>query len=360
MTSKEQLNQLLDIAIKKDASDLHISSGRPPILRLNKKLSAIAGYPNFTPEQIQGFVGCLLSEDQKKRLVRERDIDVAYSFNDKARFRVAVYYELSILSIVMRLIPAKIKTIDELNLPPIVREFAKPSQGFVLVVGPTGHGKSTVLASLIDSINHTRQDHIVTIEDPIEYVFKQDKCIIDQRQVGIDTRSFKHGLRAVFRADADVIMIGEMRDAPTIAIAVTAAETGHLVFSTLHTNTAAQTIDRIIDSFPGEQQPQIRAQLASNLFGIISRRLIPTLDNDITSAVEVLVVDSAVRNLIREGKTAQIDLAIQTGRDIGMISLNQSLLGLMSKGEINQDTAEIFSPNVNELRTLIKGTFRTK
>lgn len=350
-------NKLLDVTISKEASDLHLSSGRPPIIRVNKKLNPVSGFESLSSETIKDIAHILLDKKQEARLEKKGDVDFGYSYQDKSRFRVAMYYQSGALSIILRLIPVHIRSIEELNLPPIVKEFTKPTQGFILVVGPTGHGKSSVLAAMIDLINHNRQDHIITIEDPIEYVFEQDNCIIDQRQIGDDVISFKRGLRSAFRADVDVIMLGEMRDAETIATAVTAAETGHLVLSTLHTNTAAQTIDRIIDSFPGEQQAQIRSQLSFSLFGIISRRLIPTLDGGLTSAAEILIVNSAIRNLIREGKISQINMSIETGADQGMISLNRSLVGLMRQGEIDQQTAEVYSPNVIELRTLIQGSF---
>jgi len=359
MEAQQEIFQLLEKIIDQQGSDLHLSVGRPPALRINKKLHSVSNYQALTSEKISAFAGVLMDNEQKAKLQKQKDVDFAFSYKNKGRFRVNIYYQLGVLSIVARLIPSHIRTIEELNLPPIVKEFAKPSQGFVLVVGPTGHGKTTVLASLIEIINQTRQDHVITIEDPIEYIFNQNRAIIDQRQVGQDTPSFHSALRAAFRADADVIMIGEMRDRETIAAAVTAAETGHLVFATLHTNTAAQTIDRIIDSFPADQQAQIRSQLASTLFGIISRRLIPSLNNgELTSAAEILMVNSAVRNLIREGKIPQINMAIETGAQSGMISLNRSLVQLMSQGKIDQETAEVYSPNVSELHTLIKGSYR--
>jgi len=350
------LDQLLEQVIKHDASDLHLQTGCLPIIRLNSSLMPLKGQAVITAEQTKEIAFSLLNETQKQRLEHEGDIDFSYSYANKARFRANVYYQGSELSIALRLIPNKIRTVEELNLPVVVKEFAKPSQGFVLIVGPAGHGKSAVMAALIDIINHTRTDHVITIEDPIEYIFVQDKCIIDQREVHEDTRSFYRGLRSAFRQDADVIMIGEMRDPETIATAVTAAETGHLIFSTLHTNTASQTIDRIIDTFPGHQQNQIRAQLASTLLGIVSRRLLPRINGGLTSAAEVLFANPAVRNLIREGKTHQIDLVIETSAAEGMISLNKSLAELVRKKEISQQTAETYSSDPSELRTLLQKT----
>jgi twitching motility protein PilT len=256
----------------------------------------------------------------------------------------------------LRVIPSQIKTLDELNLPPLLHDFSKLTQGFVLVVGPAGHGKSTTLAGVLDEVNHTRTDHIITVEDPIEYLFAQDRCIISQREVGQDTLSFHDALRAVLRQDPDVIMIGEMRDPETIATAMTAAETGHVVFSTLHTNSASQTIDRIIDSFPPEQQGQVVSQLASTLVGIISQRLIPRLGGGRIPATEIMLTNSAIRNLIREKKIYQIDLVIETSVQEGMMSLNRSLVSLVRKREISLEEAEQHSLNPAELRILLERT----
>jgi len=254
----------------------------------------------------------------------------------------------------LRLIPGKIQTIEELRLPGIINDFARLSQGFVLVVGPAGHGKSTTVASLLDEINHQRTDHIITIEDPIEYLFTQDRCIISQREVNTDTNSFHDALKTLLRQDPDVVMIGEMRDKESIATAMTAAETGHLVFSTLHTNSASQTIDRIIDSFPADQQGQITTQLASTLVGIISERLVPRIDGGRVPAVEIMLTNSAIRNLIRERKTYQIDLVIETSMQEGMMSLNRSLANLVRKKEISLENAELYSLNPSELRILLE------
>jgi len=254
----------------------------------------------------------------------------------------------------MRLVPAKIKTIDELNLPQTIHQFTVPSQGFVLVTGPSSHGKSTTLAAIVDEINHNRADHIITIEDPIEYIFHDDRAVIDQREVYQDTLSFARALRATFRQDPDVIMVGEMRDPETMAIAITAAETGHLVFATLHTNSASQTIHRIVDSFPPEQQDQVRAQLSGSLLGIISQRLVPRLKGGLIPACEIMLSSPAVANLIRENKIHELPLVIETSGEAGMISLNRSLADLVKRKEISLENAMIYSLNPSELRMLVR------
>lgn len=351
---RKQLEELLDLAVEKGATDVHISANQPPILRLDGNLIRLPDRPIFKPENIQELAFSILTEEQREKFLSLRDIDLSFAYQDKARFRVNIFYQLGKISIAFRYIPQKVRTIEELNLPPILHQFTKPSQGFFLVVGPSGHGKSTALAALIDEINHTRYEHVITIEDPIEYIFVEDKCIIDQREVGIDVQDFHRGLRAVFRQDPDVIMIGEMRDPETISSAVTAAETGHLVFATLHTNTAAQTIDRIIDSFPPHQQNQIRTQLASTLLGILSRRLIPCLKGGLINAVELMIANSAIRNLIREQKVHQIDMVIETSSEEGMISLNRSLADLVNQKMISIEQAEMYSTHVPELRMLLQ------
>lgn len=350
----EELKNLLEKVVKEDASDLHLVNGRHPTLRIDSQLTPLTKEAILMPEHCQELVLSLLTEEQKKELAQKKEIDFSYQFREKARFRVNAYYQSGYLSAALRLIPTKIRTIEELNLPSILHEFTKPSQGFVLITGPAGHGKSTVMAALIDEINHNRTDHIITIEDPVEYVFIQDKCIISQREVGRDTETFHRALRSSFRQDPDVVMVGEMRDPESISMTVTAAETGHLIFSSLHTNTASQSIDRIIDSFPAAQQAQIRTQLAGTLLGVVSRRLIPRLDGGLISAAEVLITNSAVRNLIREGKTHQIDLVIETSSHEGMISLNRALADLVKKGEISNENAEIYSTDVQELRMLLQ------
>jgi len=284
----------------------------------------------------------------------EKEIDFSYSFEDKARFRVNIFHQRGYLAAALRLISAQIKTVEELNLPSVLHDFCKLSQGFVLVVGPAGHGKSTTLAAMIDEINHSRTDHIITIEDPIEYIFTQDKSIVSQREVKSDTLNFHKGLESLLRQDPDVIMIGEMRDKESMATAMTAAETGHLVFSTLHTNSASQTIDRIIDSFPVEQQGQISSQLAATLVGIVSERLIPKIDGGRVPACEIMLTNPAVRNLIRERKSYQIDLVIETSVQEGMMTLNRSLVYLLKKKEISLENAELYSLSPSELRILLE------
>lgn len=349
-----KLNDLLLAAARQNASDLHLAVGRHPILRIDGILIPLQKEPMLTPEVAEGLIFNLLTPEQKEQLLKDKEIDFAYAFEDKARFRVNVFYQRGFVAAALRLIPSQIKTIEELNLPAIVREFTNLSQGFILAVGPAGHGKSTTLAALLDEINHKRTDHIITIEDPIEYVFSQDKCIISQREVGTDTIDFHKALRSVLRQDPDVIMLGEMRDRESISTALTAAETGHLVFSTLHTNSVSQTIDRIIDTFPAEQQEQVASQLAAVISGIISERLIPRIDGGRVPACEIMISNSAVRNLIRERKAYQIDLVIETSMQEGMLNLNHALMELVRNKEITLENAEIYSLNPSELRILLE------
>ena len=356
MEYKQKLEQLLETVARENASDLHISSGMPPTLRIDGRLVPLMKYAPLSPKDTEGLSLALLNEDQKEYLFEEKEIDLSYTYRDKARFRINIYFESGDVASALRLIPAKIRTIEELEMPSVLHRFTALKQGFFLAVGPSGHGKSTTLAALIDEINHTRSEHIITIEDPIEYIFTQDRCIIDQREVGRDTKSFKRALRAAFRQDPDVIMIGEMRDAETMATAITAAETGHLVYATLHTNNAAQTIDRIIDSFPPEQQHQVRSQLALTLVGVVSKRLVPKIDGGIVPACEVMITNAAVRNLIRENKVHELNLVIETGADQGMISLNRALSDLVKQGVISLETAEMYSLNPKELKMLASST----
>jgi len=351
----EKLKDLLVTTAKQNASDLHIAVGRRPTLRVDGVLVPIAKEPIVTPEDAYGLVGALLNQDQKEKLEKFRQVDLAYSLEDKARFRVNAYYQRGYLAAALRLISARIRTIDELGLPPLLHDFTKLSQGFVLAVGPAGHGKSTTLAAILDEINHTRGDHIITIEDPIEYLFTQDRGIVSQREVGTDTITFHSGLRTILRQDPDVIMVGEMRDAVSIATAMTAAETGHLVFSTLHTNSASQTIDRIIDSFPAEQQSQVISQLAATLVAIVSQRLLPKIGGGRVPAMEIMIMNPAIRNLIRERKIYQIDLVIETSLQEGMITLNRSMANLIRNKQVSLESAELYSLNPSDLRILLEG-----
>jgi twitching motility protein PilT len=351
---KQKLADLLTETAKQGASDLHLEVGRHPTLRIDGVLVPLQNEAIVTPEMMEGLVGQLITDDQKAKLIAQRQLDFAYGFEDKARFRVNVYYQRGYLAAVLRLVPAQVRTIEQLNLPPLLHDLAKLSQGFILLVGPAGHGKSSTLAAIVDEINHTRSDHIITIEDPIEYLFTQDQCMVSQREVGNDTLSFHSALRTVLRQDPDVVMIGEMRDGTSIATAMTAAETGHLVMSTLHTNSAAQTIDRIIDSFPPEQQSQVTSQLAATLVAIVSQRLLPRISGGRVPATEIMIVNPAIRNLIRERKTYQIDLVIETSLQEGMVTLNRSLVNLVKNKEVTLENAELYSLNPAELRILLE------
>ena len=348
------LRDLLLVTFQEQASDLHISVGHPPILRISGRLVPLVKMKNISAEDSQALAFELMSGDQQQRFLREKEIDFSYNFEDRARFRVNIFFQKGTVSSALRLIPAKIPTLEELNLPPILHEFTKPSQGFVLITGPSSHGKSTTLAGLIDEINHTRYEHVITIEDPIEYIFEDDKCIIDQREVYQDTLSFAKALRSTFRQDPDVIMVGEMRDPETMATAITAAETGHLVFATLHTNSASQTIHRVVDSFPPEQQGQIRAQLSGSLLGVVSQRLIPRIRGGLIPACEIMLSSPAVANLIRENKIHELDLVIETSAEVGMVTLNRSLANLVKVKEISLRNALIYTLNPGELRRLLR------
>ncbi len=351
---QQNLNDLLLATARQNASDLHLAVGRHPTLRIDGVLIPLQKEPILTPEITENLIFGLLNPAQKERFLKDREIDFSYSFEDKARFRVNVFYQRGYLAAALRLIPAQIRNIEELRLPPILHDFAKLSQGFILLVGPAGHGKSTTLAALLDEINHKRTEHIITVEDPIEYIFTQDKCIVSQREVETDTENFHRALRSLLRQDPDVIMIGEMRDSESMATAMTAAETGHLVFSTLHTNSASQTIDRIIDTFPAEQQGQVSSQLAATLVGIVSERLIPRIEGGRVPACEIMINNPAIRNLIRERKAYQIDLVIETSLQEGMLTLNRSLVDLVRKKDISLENAELYSLNPSELRILLE------
>ena len=353
MDYAKELEQLILTVIKEGGSDLHISEGRHPTIRVTGALIPLLKHRIFSKEDTLGFVVELLTPENKKRFLETKEIDFSYSYKNEARFRGNGYFQQGAVGIALRLIPRKIRTLEELNLPPILATFAEKQQGFFLVVGPVGHGKTTTLAALIDLINTNRAEHIITIEDPIEYIFEEKRSIIDQREVKIDTKDFQTALTAMFRQDVNIAMIGEMRGLETIAAAVTAAETGHFILSTLHTNSAAQTIDRIIDSFPVDQQDQIRFQLAETLTGIFSQRLLPRISGGLVPAYELLIANSAVSNLIRERRTHEINMVIETGLDQGMIDINRSLLDLVRRSEIAVADAYRYTTNLKSLERLM-------
>jgi len=351
---KQELEGLLSITAQEGHSDLHLSVGRYPTVRMDGRLIPLTNKEMLTPQKVKELVNAFLTDKQREKFQNNKELDISYDFKGEARFRINVFYQRGFVSAAFRLISSKIRTLEELEIPSTVYGFTKPSQGFVLVVGPSGHGKSTTLAALIDRINHQKYEHIITIEDPIEYIYTQDRCIVNQREVHTDTDSFNNALRSIFREDADVVLVGEMRDPETISTAITAAETGHLVFATLHTNSAAQTIERMIDSFPAGQQNQIRTQLAGNLLGIVSQRLIPKIEGGRIPAIEIMIASAAVRNLIRENKTHQLDLVINTSADEGMVSMNSSLALLVKDKKISMESAELYSTNINDLKMMMQ------
>ncbi len=353
MEYKKILDSLIQKMIAQDASDLHLSEERSPVFRVASFLLPLSNEAVIDKETIEGILDMVLNKRQKQKFEEERQVDFSYDYDQHARFRGNAFVRLGKLSIAFRFIPKEIPSIESLNLPPIVETFANKKQGFFLVVGPTGQGKSTTLASLIENINNHRLEHIVTIEDPVEYIFESKKAIIDQREVREDTPDFKTALKGVFRQDIDILMIGEMREPETMSTAVTAAETGHLVFSTLHTNNASQTISRIIDSFVAEQQNQIRVQLAGSLLGIFSQRLIPRISGGLIPAYELLINNSAVSNLIRDNRIHEINNVIETGMDQGMIDFNRTLANLVKAGEITVEDAYLNSMNSKGLDRLI-------
>src|SRR5215217_6794905 len=341
--------------VEHKASDLHITSGAPPTIRVRGSLVPLEGLPNLTPTDTREIVYAILSSSQRQTLETDWQLDFAYSVSGVGRFRVNTFFQRGTLGAAFRLIPSETVPIEKLGLPSVVREFAKRPRGIVLVTGPTGSGKSTTLASLIDEINQTRDEHILTIEDPIEFLHSHKRCIVNQRELGADAPSFALGLKAALRQDPDVILVGEMRDMETIGTALTAAETGHLVFATLHTQDAPQTIDRIIDVFPPTQQGQVRAQLAIGLQGVVTQTLVPTADGQGRAvAAELMIPTPGVRNLIREGKTHQIYSLIQTGASHGMQTMDASLAGLVRAGRLTQEIAETRSSSPEELRKLIQ------
>lgn len=351
-----EIKELLQLTVDRGASDLHIIAGIPPHLRVEGQLNPVPDEALMTPENVIKFVKEILSAEQLERLTVNKEIDFSLPFNQIARFRVNAYTQKGALAIAFRKIPLQIPKVDDLGLPKILHSFTGLRQGFILVTGPTGHGKSTTLASMLNEINTNRSEHLVTIEDPIEFIFKPVKSIISQREMGFDTHSWQIALRSVLREDPDVVLIGEMRDHETIASALTIAETGHLVFATLHTNSAAQTIDRIVDVFPEEQQEQVRLQLSNVIEAVFSMRLIPSLSGRRVVAYEVMLGTSAVKTSIREGKTHQIDNIIQTSTEVGMNTMEMSLSELVQNGKIDLETAQSFSLRPEELMRLVRSS----
>jgi twitching motility protein PilT len=350
---EQKLKTFLRVVAEQGASDLHLTVGRYPTIRVDGSLCPINQDIILTPADTKGIGEVIINETNREKLIKNGHVDFSYNFEDKIRFRVNAFFQQGHLSIAFRLIQNEIKNLEQLNLPKSLYDMANCSQGLLLVVGPVGHGKSTTLAALINQINHEQKKHIITIEDPIEYVYEQDKCIINQREVYQDAKSFQIALEAVFREDANVVLIGELRDLDTIATAITAAETGHLILATLHTNDAAQTVDRIIDVFPAHQQNQIRTQLANTLIGVFSQRLIPGVDGGRIPAFEIMKINHAVSNLIREGKNFQIDNVIETSSDQGMISLDKSLASLVKKGLVAKEAASIYAKDIKNFQSFL-------
>jgi twitching motility protein PilT len=358
--SQVPVAELLEIVLEKGASDLHLTAGSPPVIRLHGELERIPDYPVLTPRALQGMIYAILPQKMRERLEQELELDMSYSLPQKARFRVNVYFQRDSLGAAFRLIPYDIKSIESLALPPVVADLARFPRGFVVVTGPTGSGKSTTLASMVDVVNKERAGHIMTVEDPIEFLHKHQRCIVNQREVGADTHGFAPALKHVLRQDPDVILVGEMRDLETISTAITAAETGHLVFATLHTQDAPQTIDRIIDVFPPHQQQQVRVQLATTLQGVVTQQLLQTTDGRGRAvAVEILISTPAVKNLIREGKVHQIYSVMQAGGRFGMQTMDMSLSQLVKHGKITQQLAFERCHDPDELQRLVGGGMST-
>lgn len=350
-----RIEVLLEEVVRRKASDLHLQVGLPPMLRVDGSLVPVAGFNPLDEAGLETLVFAILDQDQRQILLKDKEFDFSFAFGTLGRFRVNAFHERGNLAAALRLIPNEIKSITELGLPNIVLNFADFPRGLVLITGPTGSGKSTTLASLVDKINTERAQHIITIEDPIEFTHKSKKSVVVQREVHYDTYSFSAALRSALRQDPDVVLIGEMRDLETISAAITIAETGHLVFATLHTNSAAQSIDRMIDVFPPHQQPQIRAQLSNILMAICSQRLIPSIGGGRVAAAEILIANPAVRNIIREGKAHQLDAIIQTGADVGMQTMDRTLVGLVQSGTITYDAAREYAVDLTEFERLIRG-----
>lgn len=353
-----EIQELLALTVKNGASDLHLIAGMPPMLRIDGSLRGLSHYPRLRHEEVEKLVSALLTPEQKELFMANKDLDFSFDFGKEAygeegRFRANVYFQRGYVSAALRFLPPKIRTIEDLGMPQICHQFAQMKQGFILVTGPTGHGKSTTIAAILNEVNLSRPVHILTIEDPIEYVYPRGSSIISQREMGSDTHSWAMALRSALREDPDVVLIGEMRDADTMQAAITIAETGHLVFSTLHTNSAAQSIDRVIDAFPEHQKGQVRSQLAATLRGVISQRLLPKISGGRIPAVEILIGTHAVANNIREGKTHLIDSIIQTSKEAGMITLESSLSQLVLSGAVSLETAKSYALRPEEFLRLV-------
>lgn len=353
MNSDQNIYELLTELVELDGSDLHLLVGAPATFRRNRKLIFAKNSAPLNPEQVKNLIAPTLTKEQAEYIAVNRELDISFELNDRSRFRINIYHQRGNLAAAFRLIPNKIKTIDELELPKALHDLINFPQGLVLLTGPTGEGKSTTLAALVDEINHTKPVHILTIEDPIEYVFEPDKAIISQRELNSDTLSWPMALRSALREDPDVVLVGEMRDFETIAATLTIAETGHLVFATLHTTTAAETINRIIDVFPSEQQGQVRQQLAAAVMAVVSQRLLPTSVGGMVPAVELMVTNPAIRNLIRENKPYQIDSVIQTSSESGMLLFEKHMVSLVEQGKITPQVAYENAFRPEEIKRLL-------
>ena len=349
-----RIEVLLEEVIRRKASDLHLQVGLPPMLRIDGALVPVGGFNPLDEAAVETLIFAILDQDQRQILMKDKEFDFSFAFGTLGRFRVNAFHERGNLAGALRLIPNEIKSVGELGLPNVILKFAEFPRGLVLITGPTGSGKSTTLAALVDKINTERAQHIITIEDPIEFTHKSKKSVVVQREVHYDTYSFSAALRSSLRQDPDVVLIGEMRDLETISAAITIAETGHLVFATLHTNSAAQSIDRMIDVFPPHQQPQVRAQLSNILMAIVSQRLVPSIGGGRVAAAEILIANPAVRNIIREGKAHQLDAIIQTGSDQGMQTMDRTLASLVQAGTISYDSAREFAVDLTEFERLMR------
>lgn len=350
-----KIEKLLEEVVKQDASDLHLTVGVPPMIRVDGSLKAIPNITPLTGEEVEKLIFSVVDEVQKDILLKDMEVDFSFAFGDVARFRANAYHQKGNLALALRLIPTQIRSVEDLGMPKTIDALTEFPRGLVLVTGPTGSGKSTTLAAMIDKINKEKSLHIITVEDPIEYTHKNQKSVVEQREIHYDTRSFSAALRSILREDPDVVLIGEMRDLETIASAITIAETGHLVLATLHTNNAAQSVDRMIDVFPPHQQQQIRVQLSNILNAIVSQRLIPAIGGGRVVATEIMIANPAVRNIIREGKTHQLDAVIQTGAEENMQTMDRNLATLVKSGKINLEEAKGYAIDVKELERLVHG-----